>query len=161
MSYKIWRLKASGTGKNCFSSLISIYPRVEGREFKREVQRAPHSAHYVVSHSILTTEEMRRSILQPLAVALGAGFLPSIFAIDTVSELIVDKYIGRWYQVSKKVCITYGWHVIVTQEFETNTIRRVSACHEAKQLSIPHARNAAIDSAPRRYSFTTVVFRLT
>jgi len=32
-------------------------------------------------------------------VALFACTLPSFHAIDTVSSLEVEKYVGRWYQV--------------------------------------------------------------
>lgn len=43
---------------------------------------------------------MARSLLQLLAlVALGATCLHRTCAIETVDELIVSKYLGRWYQV--------------------------------------------------------------
>lgn len=43
---------------------------------------------------------MARSLLQFLAVvALGVACLHPASAIETVDELIVSKYLGRWYQV--------------------------------------------------------------
>lgn len=45
---------------------------------------------------------MVRSLLQLLAGgALGVACLRPTSAIETVDELVVSKYLGRWYQVSE------------------------------------------------------------
>lgn len=48
---------------------------------------------------------MTRSLIQLLvATTLGISCLPHFSsAIETVDELIVSKYLGRWYQVSERV----------------------------------------------------------
>lgn len=45
---------------------------------------------------------MAKSLLQLLAsVALGVACLRPTSAIETVDDLVVSKYLGRWYQVSQ------------------------------------------------------------
>lgn len=49
---------------------------------------------------------MARSLLQLLAgVVLGVACLHPTSAIETVDELIVSKYLGRWYQVRCERCL--------------------------------------------------------
>ena len=47
------------------------------------------------------------------AAALGVASLSGISAIDTVDKLIVDKYLGRWYQVSNRKSLDDKVHNIV------------------------------------------------
>lgn len=47
---------------------------------------------------------MAKSAFQSLAVVvvLMLAALPRAFSIETVGQLDIDKYLGRWYQVSRQ-----------------------------------------------------------